>query len=91
MWDAFLLNRPVVATKVGDVPQLVSNGVHAILVPPDDAVALSEAILSVVENTQNTRQMVDQANQMVKNRLMNDASEGFIKAIRHVLNSSHQS
>ncbi len=36
--------RPVVATAVGGNTELVSDGVHALLVPPDDAAALAGAI-----------------------------------------------
>ena len=36
--------RPIVATAVGGNPELVEHGVHALLVPPDDAGALARAI-----------------------------------------------
>ena len=36
--------RPVVATAVGSIPELVRNEENGLLVPPSDAVALTEAI-----------------------------------------------
>jgi glycosyltransferase involved in cell wall biosynthesis len=36
--------RPVVSTAVGAVPELISDGVHGLLVPPEDAGALAAAI-----------------------------------------------
>ncbi len=32
--------RPIVATRVGAVPELIDDGVHGLLVPPNDAAAL---------------------------------------------------
>jgi glycosyltransferase involved in cell wall biosynthesis len=36
--------RPIVATRVGAVPELIEDGVHGLLVPPNDAAALADAI-----------------------------------------------
>lgn len=42
--EALARGRPVVASAVGGVPEVVTDGVHARLVPPDDARALAEAL-----------------------------------------------
>ena len=44
--EAFFLRVPVVATNVGDIPNIVQNGVTGILVPPNDPHALLDAINS---------------------------------------------
>jgi glycosyltransferase involved in cell wall biosynthesis len=38
------LGRPIVATSVGGIPEIVEDGRHAMLVPPGDAAALAGAI-----------------------------------------------
>jgi starch synthase len=40
--------RPVVASAVGSIPELVRNGVNGLLVPPSDPVALTNAIELVI-------------------------------------------
>jgi glycosyltransferase involved in cell wall biosynthesis len=40
--------RPIVATAVGGVPDLIENGVHGLLVPPRDSHALAAAIASLL-------------------------------------------
>jgi glycosyltransferase involved in cell wall biosynthesis len=42
--EAMAAARPVVATAVGGVPELVRDGVEGLLVPPDDPAALATAV-----------------------------------------------
>jgi glycosyltransferase involved in cell wall biosynthesis len=42
--DAMALGKPVVATRVGGIPEVVHDGVTGLLVPPRDPVALARAI-----------------------------------------------
>jgi glycosyltransferase involved in cell wall biosynthesis len=41
---AFSFGKPVVATRVGGLPEVVEEGITGLLVPPDDTVALGDAI-----------------------------------------------
>ena len=47
--EAMALRRPVIASCVGGIPELVSPGEHGWLVPPGDAGALVEAIKACLE------------------------------------------
>ncbi len=42
--EALALGRPVIASRVGGLPELVQDGASGRLVPPGDAVALAEAV-----------------------------------------------
>ena len=42
--EAMFARRPLVATRVGGIPELVRDGVEALLVPPDDPDAMAGAI-----------------------------------------------
>jgi glycosyltransferase involved in cell wall biosynthesis len=41
---------PIVATAVGGVPELIDDGVHGLLVPPSDPVALAGAITRLLDD-----------------------------------------
>jgi glycosyltransferase involved in cell wall biosynthesis len=48
--EALLMERPVVATRVGGMPESVRDGETGLLVPPSDPVALAAAIIQLLEN-----------------------------------------
>ncbi len=45
---AMALGKPIVATKVGGVPELLGNGQAGILVPPGDSAAIAEAVSTLL-------------------------------------------
>ncbi|HLG66653.1 MAG TPA: glycosyltransferase family 4 protein [Acidimicrobiales bacterium] len=50
--EAMLAGLPVVATDVGSVRELVRDGSTGIVVPADDVIALSEALRTLVEDSE---------------------------------------
>lgn len=49
--------RPVAATRVGVIPEMVEDGVTGLLVPPGDPAALAGAISSLLEDRQRAEKM----------------------------------
>jgi glycosyltransferase involved in cell wall biosynthesis len=45
--EAFAAGVPVVTTPAGDIPDMVRHGRAGVLVPPDDPIALAEAVLAL--------------------------------------------
>lgn len=48
--EAMLAARPVVATAVSSIPEIVVDGETGVLVPPEDSDALAEAIVRVLDD-----------------------------------------
>ncbi len=49
--EAGLLSRPVAASRVGGIPDLVIGGKTGLLVPPKDPAALAQASLQILQDT----------------------------------------
>jgi glycosyltransferase involved in cell wall biosynthesis len=48
--EALAMERPVVATRVGDIAALVDDGRHGFVVPDGDAALLAERVITLLED-----------------------------------------
>jgi len=48
--EAMAMGRPVIGTRVGGIPELISSGENGLLVPPGDATALADAIKKYLDD-----------------------------------------
>lgn len=55
------LGKPIAATAVGGIPDLIESGVHGLLVPPRDPEALAGAIGELLADPARARQMGERA------------------------------
>jgi glycosyltransferase involved in cell wall biosynthesis len=55
--EAMAAGKPVVASAVGGVPEVVQDGVNGLLVPPRDSLALANALERVLANDELRSQM----------------------------------
>jgi glycosyltransferase involved in cell wall biosynthesis len=77
--EAMAAARPVVATRVGGVPDLVEAGVHGLLVRPGDPAATADAIVALVADPARRRAMGEAGRRRVRDvysvdRLVSDVA-----------------
>ncbi len=66
--EALYLGTPVVATRVGGIPEIVTDGVDGVLVPPADSEALAEALAGLLRDPERRRRMAGAGRQHVIDR-----------------------
>jgi glycosyltransferase involved in cell wall biosynthesis len=55
--EALLRARPVVASRVGGIPEMIADGVTGLLVPAGDERALAAALRSLLQDPARARQL----------------------------------
>lgn len=66
--EAMAHGKPVIGCRVGGVPEVVEDGASGLLIPPEDAEALTEAILKLVADHDLRRQMGAEGRRAVETR-----------------------
>lgn len=65
MKEAFYLKVPVVATSVGDIPDMVKNNETGLLIPPNEPQSLINAINSSLEQKEDSARMASNAYDLI--------------------------
>jgi len=66
LMQAMAVGRPVVATDVGSVSELVRHRETGLLVPPGDSSALAEAIVSLIEQPELARRLAENGRRLAE-------------------------
>lgn len=54
---AYAFGKPIVATEVGALPEMIENGQTGYLVPPGDATAFAQRVIQLLQSPQERRRM----------------------------------
>ena len=68
MLEAMAIGRPVVATRVGANPEIISDGQTGVLVAEDDASDLARGIASILNNPSEAKVMGDAGSRIVREK-----------------------
>jgi len=63
--ESMAMGKPVIATRVGGIPEMIEDGVHGILVPPGDVPALCAAMRTLLADPDKARQYGEAARRRV--------------------------
>jgi glycosyltransferase involved in cell wall biosynthesis len=66
--EALAAGRPVVATRVGAIPEVLEHETDALLVPPDDEIALADAIERLWRQPEFAADLVERARARISER-----------------------
>jgi len=84
--EALMAGRPVVASAVGAIPEVLRDGRDALLVAPDDPRALAEAIGRLVEDAELRQRLVAEGRRRVQAEFAEEVGvEAFARVVGEVL------
>jgi len=72
--EAMALSRPVVASDVGGIPEVIQHGINGLLVPPGDDDALARACLELLRNREYAARLGARARQTVEQAFSHERS-----------------
>jgi glycosyltransferase involved in cell wall biosynthesis len=66
--EAMSLGKPVIASKVGGIPEVIEHGVNGYLIPPADNNALAQAVIELLSHPQLGMELGRRGRETVKER-----------------------
>jgi len=65
--EAMAAGVPVVATRVGGIPEIVTHGESALLIEPGDPAAMKDSLAALLKDSALARKLIEQAGQRILN------------------------
>ena len=66
--EAIYLGVPIVATRIGGIPEIVSDGVDGILIPPADSDAIANNVANLLNNAEKLKSLASAGREKVIER-----------------------
>lgn len=78
---AYAYGKPIVATEVGGLPDVIEDGQSGLLVPPENPEALAEAMLKLIEQPDLARQIGARAHELAQTKFSWQAVADCMKTV----------
>ena len=79
--EAFLAGVPVVASRIGGIPELVEDGRNGLLFPVGDADRLASLIIRCYQDRPTRLRLAQAAQDSVRNREWGDVSQEIVNRV----------
>ena len=87
IYSSFALETPVIATRVGGIPDMIDEGKTGLLVSPCDIDKLAEAILILLSDNRKLMDMKVAIRESAKSGLRSwkDAADAYIRVYKNIM------
>lgn len=84
--EAMAAKRTIVVSRVGEIPQIIKNGLNGVFIEPGDVKSISESILLLLKDKEKANFVANNAYQKAKNELSSrHMAKGYEKIYSSVL------
>jgi glycosyltransferase involved in cell wall biosynthesis len=66
LFQMMAMGKPVIATAVGGIPEIVTSGVNGLLIPPEDPAALAKALVQLLGDPESARGLGEKGRRLVE-------------------------
>ena len=88
IWEAMAHSLPVIATSVGSIPYYLRNNLDAIIVPPNDPLAITAAVDNMLSDSILRKTLLSNGYALAHENQVNKRSQEMIQIIQEWLRSS---
>ena len=87
LFDVMQLNVPIIATKVGGIPDIIQDGINGILIPPLSKNSILDKIKHLQQHPELSESLVVQARDIVTQFSPENMAKRYIKLYSHYMQS----
>lgn len=70
--EGMAMEKLVIASNIGGIPEVIDDGINGFLVPPDDSIALAKILRDTIENYGSYKHIRKKAREQAKNKFSNE-------------------
>jgi len=85
MYDAWALKRPVIATAVGDVPEIARNYETALLIPPENSDAIVQKVKELFSDSELRNRLVENGYQEAQKYTSDKLADIFLEVCENII------
>jgi glycosyltransferase involved in cell wall biosynthesis len=82
IWEAMANSLPVIATKVGSIPEFLVNKTHALLIASQDVESLKSAILCLANEPSLRKRLISGGSQLAMKNTLKSQSEKMVELLK---------
>lgn len=87
IWEAMANSLPVIATRVGAIPEYLTNEKNALLIEPKKPEGIFEAVEKILQDTTLRKKMIAEGLQLAKENTLEFQTKYLIKTLNDVANN----
>jgi len=89
IWEALAHSLPVIATKVGSIPDYLEDNIQAVLIPPKDPSAIVDACVRLIDDMEYRKAIIFNGHKLSLGNQINVRAQEMVQLIQKWISSEH--